>query len=239
MSASVARLTPIHTDFGNNTGDILVAEYNVPQTKVKRTLFYKFGLLSIPKWALIPAGILSFGLLAALLAMILNAVLSQPTSSVTYSQLCSKTSKCKTSLGLTCGSASKCVCQANQYWYEGSCVAKPTYTKTCNQTSECRTDLGLICSPLDGLCLCPTWTKASTCDCPTTSYWTGSTCTPRSTYQGRAAVSCRMSDSSSSFSLSIRSVQRRRYQLPMPFQSLLQWGDVYMCSRSSVLEWHC
>ena len=184
MSASIARLTPLHTDFGNNRNDLLVAEYDVPLPKVKETLFYKFGLLAIPKWALIPLGICAFALIAALLAIIVNAIVSQPNSSVTYSQSCSKTSKCRTSLGLSCGSASKCVCQSTKYWYEGSCTDKPTYTETCNQTSECRTDLGLVCSQTDGLCLCPTWTKVMTCDCPRTSYWTGSMCTPRSIYQG-------------------------------------------------------
>jgi hypothetical protein len=185
MSTNIARLTPILTDFGTNSTDLLVVEYDVPQTKVKQTLFYKYGQLSIPKWALIPAAILAFALLSALLAIIVSAIVSQPTASVTYSQPCSKTSKCKTSAGLTCGSESICVCPSQQYWYEGLCVNQPTYTQKCNQTTECRTDLGLVCAELDGECNCPTTTKARTCDCPSTSYWTGSICTPRSTNGGR------------------------------------------------------
>jgi hypothetical protein len=188
MSATptnLGALTPIHTDFGSNIGDLLVVEYDVPQTKVKKTLFYKHGQLSIPKWALIPAGILMFGSLIALCAIIVNAILSQKSTSVTYSQTCSKISICKTSLGLTCGSQSVCVCQATQYWYENQCVAKPTYTHQCNQTTECRTDLGLICAEYEGQCNCPNTTIVQTCDCSSTSYWTGSVCTPRLTYLGK------------------------------------------------------
>ncbi len=36
---NLGKLTPIHTDFGSNSGDLLVAEYDIPQTKVKQTLF--------------------------------------------------------------------------------------------------------------------------------------------------------------------------------------------------------
>ncbi len=94
-------LTPIHTVFGSNRSDLLVVEYDVPQTEVKQTLFYKYGQLSIPKWALIPASILIFGLLTA------------------------------------------------------------------------------ICAEIDGQWNCPNITKAQICDCPSTSYWTGSICTNR------------------------------------------------------------
>ncbi len=174
---NLGTLTPIHTDFGSNRSDLLVVEYDVPQTKVKQTLFYKYGQLSIPKWALIPAGILIFGLLTALFAVIVNSILSQPTIIVTYSQKCSQTSKCN--VGLICGSESKCTCPSKQYWYENTCVNQPTYTEQCNQTSECRTDLGLVCAEIDGQCNCPNITKAQTCDCPSTSYWTGSMCTNR------------------------------------------------------------
>ena len=181
---NLGTLTPIHTDFGNNRGDLLVAEYDVPQTNVKKTLFYKFGQLSIPKWALIPAAILAFGVLAALLAIILNAILSQSTTSVTYSQSCSKTSVCKTSVGLQCGSQSKCTCATNKYWYDSKCADQPTYSQHCNQTSECRTDLGLICAQVAGQCNCPNPTIIQTCDCAATSYWTGSACQARSTNLG-------------------------------------------------------
>jgi hypothetical protein len=181
---NLGALTAIHTDFGNNIGDLLVVEYDVPQRKVKQTLFYKYGQLSIPKWALIPAGILAFGLLTALLAIILNSILSQQTATVTYSQTCSKTYKCKSGVGLTCGSQSKCTCPSQQYWYEDACVNQPTYTQKCNQTTECRTDLGLVCAEIAGQCNCPTTTTVHTCDCPSTSYWTGSTCTSRASYLG-------------------------------------------------------
>ena len=181
---NLKNITPIHTDFGSNIGDLLVVEYDVPQKKVKKTLFYKYGQLPIPKWALIPAGILVFGSLIALCAIIVNSILSQKTSSVTYSQTCSKTSVCKSSLGLTCGSQSICVCPTTQYWYEGKCVAQPTYTQQCNQTTECRTDLNLICAEYQGQCNCPTTTIVQTCDCLSTSYWTGSACTPRANYSG-------------------------------------------------------
>lgn len=181
-------LTPIHTDFGSSPNDLLVTEYDVPQTNVKKTLFYKYGQLSIPKWALIPAGILAFGLLTALCAIIVNAILSQPTSSVTYSQSCSKTSKCRSEFGLTCGPQSKCICSSQQYWYEGRCDAKPSYTQQCNQTSECRTDLGLICAEFENQCNCPNTTIIQTCDCPSDSYWTGSMCTIRLGYLGRISI---------------------------------------------------
>lgn len=179
-------LTPIHTDFGSNPGDLLVVEYDVPQTKVKQTLFYKYGQLSIPKWVLIPAGILAFGILTALCAIILNAILSQGKITVTYSQTCSKTSVCQTTVGLICGAESRCVCPTAQYWYEGRCVNQPTYTEHCNQTTECRTDLGLICAEINGQCNCPNTTVVQTCDCPSTSYWTGSTCVGRSNYLGKS-----------------------------------------------------
>jgi hypothetical protein len=178
-------LTPIHTDFGSNIGDLLVVEYDVPQTKVKKTLFYKYGQLSIPKWALIPAGILGFGLLTALCAIIVSSILSQGKTTVTYSQTCSKTAICKSGVGLICGSQSKCDCPTNQYWYEDKCVDQPTYREQCNQTSECRTDLNLICAEVEGQCNCPNTTIVQTCDCSSTSYWTGSTCTPRLSYLGK------------------------------------------------------
>lgn len=181
-TTNIARLTPIHTDFGSNSNDLLVVEYDVPQKNVKKTLFYKYGQLSIPKWALIPAAILTFGLLSALLAIILNAILNQSTSSVTYSQKCSKTLKCKSDLGLTCGSQSKCTCETGNYWYETKCVSQPTYGQKCNQTTECRSDLGLICAQYDGQCNCPSQTKIRTCDCSSTSYWTGSKCSDRGNY---------------------------------------------------------
>jgi hypothetical protein len=182
---NIGTLTPIHTDFGNNSGDLLVVEYDVPQTKVKKTLFYKHGQLPIPKWALIPAGIAIFGLLTALFAIILNSILSQKSTTVTYSQACSKTSICKTGVGLICGSQSECVCPSTQYWYEDRCVDQPTYTQQCNQTTECRTDLNLMCAEVQGQCNCPTTTIVQTCDCSSTSYWTGSTCTPRLSYLGK------------------------------------------------------
>lgn len=182
---NLGSLTPIHTDFGSNPNDLLVTEYDVPQKKVKSTLFYKYGQLSIPKWALIPAGIIGFGLLTALCAIIVNAVLSQPTASVTYSQACSKTSKCKSDLGLACGPDSKCICSSQQYWYEGLCSDRPTYREKCNQTTECRTDLGLICAEFQDQCNCPNRTMIQTCDCPSTLYWTGSACTARGDYLGR------------------------------------------------------
>jgi hypothetical protein len=185
---NLGNLTPIFTDFGDNKGDLLVVEYDVPQTKVKQTLFFKHGQLSIPKWALIPAGILAFGLLCALLAIILNSILSRSTATVTYSQTCSETSKCKSGVGLVCNSQSQCACPTNQYWYGNKCVAQPTYTKQCNQTTECRTDLGLICAEIDGQCNCPTTTVIQTCDCPSTSYWTGSACTTRSSYLGKMRI---------------------------------------------------
>lgn len=183
--SNIGSLTPIHTDFGSSTGDLLVVEYDVPQTKVKQTLFYKYGQLSIPKWALIPAGILTFGLLTALCAIIANSILSQPSTTVTYSQACSKTSKCKTTVGLICGTQSKCVCPSTQYWYEDTCTAQPTYRQLCNQTTECRTDLGLTCAEIEGQCNCPYTTIVQTCDCSSTSYWTGSTCTARLSYLGK------------------------------------------------------
>ena len=178
-------ITALHTDFGNSPQDVVVAEYEIPQTNVRKTLFYKFGHLAIPKWALIPTGIISVGLLITLGAIMLSAILTQPTSSVTYSQTCSKTSKCRSELGLICGSKGKCSCPTNQYWYDEKCVAQPTYGEQCNQTTECRTDLGLICTQLDGLCICPNYTTAQTCDCPSTSYWTGTACTARSGYLGK------------------------------------------------------
>ena len=52
--------------------DLLVAEYDVPQINVKKTLFYKFAQVPIPKWVLIPAAILPFGVLPILLAIILS-----------------------------------------------------------------------------------------------------------------------------------------------------------------------
>jgi hypothetical protein len=182
---NLASLTPIHTDFGSNPDDLLVVEYDVPQTKVKQTLFYKYGQLSIPKWALIPTGILSFGLFIALCVIIVNSILSQPTSTVTYSQTCSETSKCKLGVGLSCGSQSTCVCSNEQYWYEDKCKDQPTYTQQCNQTTECRSDLYLMCAEVEGQCNCPNTTIVQTCDCSPTSYWTGSTCTPRLSYLGR------------------------------------------------------
>ena len=183
--ADFGGLTPIHTNFGSNKDDLLVVEYDVPQTKVKQTLFFKHGQLSIPKWALIPAGILAFGLLTALCAVILNSILSQPTATVTYSQQCSKISKCKDGVGLSCGSAGRCVCSTTKYWYEDKCVPQPTYAEACNQTTECRTDLGLMCAELDGQCNCPNVTEVQTCDCPSTSYWTGSQCAARNSYLGK------------------------------------------------------
>jgi hypothetical protein len=212
-------LTPIHTDFGSNIGDLLVAEYDVPQTKVKKTLFYKHGRLSIPKWALIPAGIAIFGLLTALFAIILNSILSQKLTSVTYSQACSKTSVCNTTFGLICGSQSECVCPNTQYWYQNLCVNQPTYTQQCNQTTECRTDLGLICAEIQGQCNCPTTTIVHTCDCPSTWYWTGSACTPRLSYSGKDAYGnliCRLN-----IYLSFRCMQCCWYELSMYIQSLL------------------
>lgn len=188
-TSNIARLTPIHTDFGNSSNDLLVAEYDVPQKNVKKTLFFKFGQMAIPKWALIPAAILGLALLATLLAIILNAILSQQTSSSTYSQTCSKTAKCKSDLGLTCGSQGKCTCETANYWYETKCVSQPTYSQSCNQTTECRTDLGLICAEYDGQCNCPTQTKIRTCDCSTTSYWTGSRCAARGNYLSRSSLS--------------------------------------------------
>ncbi|CAF3771869.1 unnamed protein product [Adineta steineri] len=186
---NLGSLTPIHTDFGNTKDDLLVVEYDVPQTKVKQTLFYKYGQLSIPKWALIPAGILAFGLITALFAIMINSILAQSSITVTYSQYCSKTSVCKEGVGLTCGSLSKCVCSSTQqYWYENLCVDQPTYTEQCNQTTECRTDLGLICAEIDGQCNCPNTTKVQTCDCSSTSYWTGSKCTNRLSYLGACTV---------------------------------------------------
>ena len=182
---NLGTLTPMHTDFGNNKDDLLVVEYDVPQTKVKQTLFYKYGQLAIPKWALIPASILAFGLLTALCAIIINSILSQRTQTVTYSQKCSATSKCKTGVGLIC-SGSICVCPSKQYWYEDRCVGQPTYGEKCNQTTECRTDLGLDCAELDGQCNCPNTTVAQTCDCSSTAYWTGSMCTNRSSYLGNS-----------------------------------------------------
>jgi hypothetical protein len=184
-AVNLGGLTPILTNFGSSTRDLLVSEYDVPQTKVKKTLFYKYGQLSIPKWALIPAGILTFGLITALCAIIVNSILSQGTSTVTYSQTCSATSKCNSSVGLICGSQSKCVCSTTKYWYEDKCVDQPTYGKQCNQTSECRTDLNLMCAEIEGQCNCPNPTIVQTCDCYSTSYWTGSTCTARSSNLGK------------------------------------------------------
>lgn len=188
QSVNFGRITPLHTDFGNNPGDLLVVEYDVPQPKVKKTLFYKYGQLSIPKWALIPAGILTFGLVTALCAIIANSILSQSVATVTYSQACSKTSKCDSNFGLICNSQSICACQTGQYWYEDNCVSQPTYTEQCNQTTECRTDLGLMCTEIDGLCNCPNTTIIQTCDCSSTSYWTGSICTNRMSYLGACTV---------------------------------------------------
>ena len=189
---NLGSITPIHTDFGSSRNDLLVTEYDVPQTKVKETLFYKYGQLSIPKWALIPAGFIGFGLLTALCAVIVSGVLTQPTSSVTYSQGCSKTSKCRSELGLTCGAQSKCTCANQQYGYEGQCADRPTYRKQCNQTSECRTDLGLICAEFQDQCNCPNKTLVQTCDCSSTSYWTGSACTARSDYLGKIKFSSKI-----------------------------------------------
>jgi hypothetical protein len=172
MSAEIKNLGPltaIHTDFGSNAGDLLVVEYDVPQTKVKQTFFYKYGQLSIPKWVLIPASILAFGLLTALFAIIPYSTLSQGTTTVIYSQTCSQTSKCKSGVGLICGSQSKCTCPTTQYWYEDKCVNQPTYTKKCNQTTECRIDLGLICAESEDQCNCPTTTKVHTCDYPSST----------------------------------------------------------------------
>jgi hypothetical protein len=134
---------------------------------------------------LIPIGIFAFGLLTALCAIIVSSILAQKTETVTYSQACSKTSKCKTGVGLTCGSQSICDCSSEQYWYQDHCVNQPTYRQQCNQTSECRTDLNLVCAEFNGQCNCPNTTIVQTCDCSSTSYWTDSTCTPRLSYLGK------------------------------------------------------
>ncbi|CAF1544843.1 unnamed protein product [Adineta ricciae] len=185
---NLGTLTPIHTNFGSNKDDLLIVEYDVPQRNVKQTLFFKYGQLSIPKWALIPAGILAFGLITALCAIIVNSILSQAVATVTYSQECGKLSKCKEGVGLICGSAGRCVCLNTQYWYENKCDQQPTYGEKCNQTIECRTDLNLICAEFDGLCNCPNTSKVQTCDCPSTYYWTGSSCTTRSSVLGSCSV---------------------------------------------------
>lgn len=184
MSGNGTRLSPLLTDFGTNRSDILVSEYNVPAKNVRQTLLMKYGFISFPRWAFGVIGVAAFVILTVLCGIILNAALAQAVRSATFGQTCSKNIKCLSSLGLTCGSESKCTCQNNFYWYQKACVQKRFYTESCNQTGECQTDLGLICSPLDGLCQCPNWTRARTCDCPSTHFWTGSKCQNRSTYLG-------------------------------------------------------
>lgn len=56
-----------------------------------------------------------------------------------------------------------------------------TYGQSCS-AFQCNPNYGLTCGASG--CACPTTQSGTVCDCSTANYWTGSVCTPRSTYLG-------------------------------------------------------
>ena len=84
-----------------------------------------------------------------------------------YQESCA-TRSCLKILNLKCINGT-CLCDSD-YVYIDKCVLKKNYFEKCHLTSACRDNKNMVC--LNGVC-----------SCDEKSYWTGTLCFPKSTYQ--------------------------------------------------------
>ena len=112
-------------------------------------------------------GIISFCIIGITLIALLAAVCFGPRKGL-YQENCSRRS-CINNFNLKCIN-STCNCDTG-YIYIDKCTLKKKYLESCHSTSYCGDNKNLIC--LDGVCKCN----------DAIQYWTGSTCSSKSTYQ--------------------------------------------------------
>ena len=110
--------------------------------------------------------------------------------------------RCYYNTGLSCVS-NACACQSGYYWASSLSRCRmaylfrsfsfkifplklinliqgqyQTYGQSC-WSYQCDPSVGLTCPSSANGCSCPTYLSAYICDCPTSKYWSGSTCVSR------------------------------------------------------------
>jgi hypothetical protein len=134
-----------------------VLQYVKPDKDKKKCL--------IPRWALV-LSISGFLFISLILLAALFGVYFAPRQAM-YQESCESRS-CVKDLNLKCINKT-CLCETG-YIYIGKCTLKKNYLEKCHLDAICKDNKYMKC--LDGLCKCDDY-----------SYWNGSQCVSKSTYQ--------------------------------------------------------
>ena len=117
----------------------------------------------VPKWLV---GLCCIGSAFIYILLAASLILSLSPRHSLYQESCEKKS-CAKNLNLKCINKT-CLCETG-YIYIDKCTLKKNYLEQCHTTAICKDDSKMIC--LDGVC-----------QCAAESYWNGTMCQVKSTY---------------------------------------------------------